>query len=72
VSNESSVRNGAVWQAMLALLNQLARVPVSRVASRRAAPTTASTMHEIVSKRLTVPGCINYDFAGEYYPAFLR
>ena len=31
-----------------------------------------ATMWETLSKSLTVRGFINYDFAAEHYPAFLR
>src|SRR5262249_28387781 len=69
---------GAVWQAVLPLLNKFARVPVSGLIAQynggRPGGTDPlpGTMREILSKRLTVRGFINYDFAAEHYPAFLR
>jgi NADPH-dependent curcumin reductase CurA len=70
---------GAVWQAVLPLLNQFARVPVSGlVADYNAAgqgdgpDRLPATMREILFKSLTVRGFINYEFASEHFPAFLR
>jgi NADPH-dependent curcumin reductase len=74
---------GAVWQAVLPLLNQFARVPVSGLIAQYNDHATGqvagpnllpATMREVLSKRLTVRGFINYDFAGEedYYAAFLQ
>jgi NADPH-dependent curcumin reductase CurA len=70
---------GAVWQAVLPLLNNLARVPVSGLVAQynAAGPGDATdrlpaTMRAILSKSLTVRGFINYDFASEHFPAFLR
>ena len=70
---------GAVWQAVLPLLNTFARVPVSgliaqyNTSGQAAGPNLLpATMREVLSKRLTVRGFINYDFAEEHYPAFLR
>ena len=70
---------GAIWQAVLPLLNKFARVPVSGliaqyngVAKSDVADRLPATMWEILSKSLTVRGFINYDFAAEHYPAFLR
>jgi NADPH-dependent curcumin reductase CurA len=70
---------GAVWQALLPLLNQFARVPVSGLVAQynAAGPGDGpdrlpATMHEILFKSLTVRGFINYEFAAEHYPAFLR
>ena len=69
---------GAIWQAVLPLLNNFARVPVSGLiaqyngdqgAERNLLP---ATMREVLSKSLTLRGFINYEFAGEYYPAFLQ
>jgi NADPH-dependent curcumin reductase len=72
---------GAVWQAVLPLLNQFARVPVSGLIAQYNDNATGqvagpnllpATMREVLSKRLTVRGFINYDFAEEHYTAFLR
>jgi NADPH-dependent curcumin reductase len=70
---------GSVWQAVLPLLNKFARVPVSGpIAQYNAAgpgdgpDRLPGTMHEILSKSLTVRGFINYEFAAEHFPAFLR
>jgi NADPH-dependent curcumin reductase len=70
---------GAVWQAVLPLLNKFARVPVCGLVAQYSAASTShgpdrlpSTMREILSKSLTVRGFLNYDFAAEHYPAFLR
>jgi NADPH-dependent curcumin reductase len=69
---------GAIWQAVLPLLNNFARVPVSGLVAQYngAGPGDGTdhlpaTMREILSKSLTVRGFINYEFASEYYPAFL-
>lgn len=69
---------GAIWQAVLPLLNNFARVPVSGLIAqynedqggeRNLLP---ATMREVLSKSLTLRGFINYEFAGEHYPAFLQ
>ncbi len=61
------------------LLNKFARVPVSGViaqyngvAKGDGTDRLPATMREILSKSLTVRGFLNYEFAAEYYPAFLR
>jgi NADPH-dependent curcumin reductase CurA len=70
---------GAIWQAVLPLLNKFARVPVSGLIAQYngvgkgdGTDRLPATMREILSKSLTVRGFINYDFAAEHYPAFLR
>ncbi len=70
---------GAVWQAVLPLLNKFARVPVSGLVAQYngagqgdGTDRLPATMREILFKSLTVRGFINYDFAAEHYPAFLR
>jgi NADPH-dependent curcumin reductase CurA len=70
---------GAVWQAVLPLLNQFARVPVSGLVAQynAAGPGDGpdqlpATMRAILTKSLTVRGFINYEFAAEHFPAFLR
>ena len=70
---------GAVWQAALPLLNNFARVPVCGLIAQYNATGPApgpnllpATMREVLSKSLTLRGYINYEFATEHYPAFLR
>jgi NADPH-dependent curcumin reductase len=69
---------GAVWQAVLPLLNTFARVPVCGLIAQYNATGAGSrpdllpaTMRAILTKSLTLRGYINYEFA-EHYPAFLR
>ena len=70
---------GAIWQAVLPLLNKFARIPVcgliaqyNGVGKGDGTDRLAATMREILSKSLTVRGFLNYEFAAEHYPAFLR
>ena len=70
---------GSVWQAVLPLLNKFARVPVSGLiahyndaGSGHGTDRLPHTMLAILRKSLTVRGFINYDFAAEHFPAFLR
>jgi hypothetical protein len=70
---------GAVWQAVLPLLNNFARVPVSGLIAQynSAGPGEGpdrlpATMRALLSKSLTVRGFLNYEFAAEHYAAFLR
>jgi NADPH-dependent curcumin reductase CurA len=70
---------GAVWQTVLPLLNKFARVPVSGLVAQynAAGPGDGpdrlpATMRQILTKSLTIRGFINYEFAAEHYPAFLR
>ncbi len=70
---------GAVWQAVLPLLNRFARVPVCGLIAQYSAGGQASgpnllpaTMRAVLTKSLTLRGFINYEFAAEHYPAFLR
>jgi NADPH-dependent curcumin reductase CurA len=69
---------GAVWQAVLPLLNRFARVPVcGLIAQYDGGPETesashlAATMRQILNQRILVRGFINYDFTKEYYADFL-
>jgi len=69
---------GAIWQAVLPLLNKFARVPVcgliaqyNSVEPEGGRNALAATMRAILTRSLTVRGFINYDFA-EHYPDFLR
>jgi NADPH-dependent curcumin reductase CurA len=70
---------GAIWQAVLPLLNTYARIPVSGliaqyngVGSGDGTDRLPATMREILSKSLTLRGFINLEFAGQYYDEFLR
>ena len=70
---------GAIWQAVLPLLNTFARVPVCGLIAQYNATGPApepnllpATMREVLSKSLTLRGYINYEFAADYYVAFLR
>jgi len=70
---------GAVWQAVLPLLNKFARVPVSGLVAQYNAASPGddidrlpTTMRAVLFKSLTVRGFINYDFAADHYAAFLR
>ncbi len=70
---------GAVWQAVLPLLNGFARVPVCGLIAQYNGTwhgdgpgLLPATMRAILSKSLTLRGFINYEFAEEHYPAFLR
>jgi len=70
---------GAVWQAVLPLLNQFARVPVSGLVAQYndagqgdRNDRLPATMRAVLFKSLTVRGFINYDFAADHYAAFLR
>src|SRR6516162_7457072 len=70
---------GAIWQAVLPLLNTFARVPVCGLIAQYNATGPAAgpnllpaTMREVLSKSLTLRGYINYEFAAEHYAAFLR
>jgi len=70
---------GAVWQAVLPLLNAFARVPVCGLIAQYNATGPASgpdllpaTMRAVLTKSLTLRGFINYEFAAEHYPAFLQ
>ena len=69
---------GAVWQAVLPLLNDFARVPVcgtiatyNRRDDELARDHLPATMNAILAKRLTVRGFLNYDYA-EQFSDFLR
>jgi NADPH-dependent curcumin reductase CurA len=69
---------GAVWQAVLPCSTRL-RVPVCGLIAQYNSADPApgpnllpTTMREALSKSLTLRGYINYEFAAEPYPAFLR
>jgi NADPH-dependent curcumin reductase len=69
---------GAVLQAVLPLLNQFARVPVSGMIAHYEGGYSSNkdflpaTMGKVLAKRLTIRGFINYDFAAEYFSDFVR
>jgi NADPH-dependent curcumin reductase CurA len=70
---------GAVWPAVLPLLNKYARVSVCGLIAQYNGTSGGdgtdrlpATMREILSKSLTVRGFINSDFAAEYFADFLR
>jgi NADPH-dependent curcumin reductase len=70
---------GAVWQAVLPLLNNFARVPVCGLIAQYnglgpgdGKDRLPATMREILSKSLTVRGFIYSEFVEQHYPEFLR
>ncbi len=70
---------GAVWQAVLPLLNTFARVPVCGLIAHYSGTGQAAspnllpaTMREVLTKSLTLRGFINYEFSGEHFTPFLR
>jgi NADPH-dependent curcumin reductase CurA len=70
---------GAVWQAVVPLLNQFARVPVCGLIAQYNASGPGdgpdrlpATMRAILSKSLTIRGFLNYEFAAEHFAAFQR
>src|SRR6266851_4021410 len=70
---------GAIWQAVLPLLNNFARVPVCGLIAQYNGPGKGdgidqlpATMREILSKSLTLRGFIYYEFAEQHYAEFLR
>jgi NADPH-dependent curcumin reductase CurA len=70
---------GAVWQAVLPLLNTFARVPVCGLIAQYSATgqpagpnLLPATMREVLSRSLTLRGFINYEFAAEHYATFLQ
>jgi NADPH-dependent curcumin reductase len=70
---------GAVWQAVLPLLNTYARVPVCGLIAQYnlAAPPNGpdllpATLRSILTKSLTLRGFINTEFVPEHFADFLR
>ena len=70
---------GAVWQAVLPLLNRFARVPVCGLIAQYSAGGEApganllpATMREVLTKSLLLRGFINYEFAAEHFAPFLK
>lgn len=65
---------GAIWQAVLPLLNLYARVPVCGLISQYSGADDArlaGTMRTVLTKSLTLRGFINYEFAAEHHATFL-
>jgi NADPH-dependent curcumin reductase CurA len=70
---------GAVWQAVLPLLNTYARVPVCGLIAQYnaegppAGPNLLpATMRSVLTRSLTLRGFINTEFAAEHYSDFLK
>jgi len=70
---------GAIWQAVLPLLNPFARIPVcgliaqyNGVGQGDGTDWLPATMRAILSKSLTLRGFIYTEFAEQHYAAFLR
>jgi hypothetical protein len=69
---------GAVWDAVLPLLNRSARVPVCGLiaqydaGSESRADRLPPAMRAILSNRITVRGFLNFDFEKDHYDDFLR
>ena len=69
---------GAVWQAVLPLLNTFARVPVCGLIAQYSGSSSdgpdllPATQHALLTKSLTLRGFINFEFAEEHYPGFLK
>jgi NADPH-dependent curcumin reductase CurA len=70
---------GAVWDAILPLLNRPARVPVCGLIAQYdsgpaqvAADRLPVAMRAILSNRITVQGFLNFDFEKDHYDDFLR
>ena len=71
--------SGAVWQAVLPLLNTYARVPVCGLIAHYNATGQSdgpnllpATMRAILTKSLTLRGFINTEFVAEHYADFLK
>ena len=68
---------GAIWQAVMPLLNPFARVPVCGLISQysgaidEAPNRLAAMMRDVLTKSLTLRGFINYEFAAAHYATFL-
>jgi NADPH-dependent curcumin reductase CurA len=70
---------GAVWQAVLPLLNRFARVPVSGIIAHYDSPSDVqgpdmlpATMRQVISQRLHIQGFLNFDYADKHYGEFHR
>src|SRR5260370_882075 len=70
---------GAIWQAVLPLLNKFARVPVSGliaqyngVGAGGGTDRLPAPLRGVLSKSLEGRGLMNYEFSAEHYPSFMR
>jgi NADPH-dependent curcumin reductase len=71
---------GAVWNAVLPLLNQYARVPVCGLMAQQSGKLEhdtstdhlAATMRAVLTRSLQIRGFINYEFTEQYFERFLR
>jgi NADPH-dependent curcumin reductase len=70
---------GAIWQAVLPLLNTYARVPVCGLIAQYSATgqdagpnLLPGTMRAILTKSLTLRGFINTEFVADHYSDFLK
>jgi NADPH-dependent curcumin reductase len=70
---------GAIWQAVLPLLNTYARIPVCGLISQYSAAGPPGgpnflpeTMRAVLTKSLTLRGFINTEFVAEHYADFLK
>jgi NADPH-dependent curcumin reductase CurA len=70
---------GAIWQAVVSLLSQFARVPICGLIAQYNGANAGNTidhlpatMRAILSKSLTLRGYINYEFTKDFYDDFLR
>ncbi|WP_158810925.1 NADP-dependent oxidoreductase [Beijerinckia sp. L45] len=69
---------GTVWSAVLPHLNRFARVPVCGLISQNGGAGAAehdqlpATMRAVLTLSLTMRGFINFEFADEHFPTFLR
>src|SRR5260370_23561277 len=67
---------GAVWQAVLPHLNLFARVPLCGIIALYDSKSASNkdllpgTIANILAKRLTMRGFINYDFVAEFFSVF--
>lgn len=66
---------GAVWQAILPLLNRFARVPVCGLIAQYSGAKTAggeleATMRAVLTKSLSMRGFINYEFTDRLFARF--
>jgi NADPH-dependent curcumin reductase CurA len=68
---------GAIWRAVVPLLNQFARVPICGLIAQYDEANVGedgltATMRAILSKSLTLRGYINYEFTEDFYVEFLH
>lgn len=71
---------GAVWNAVLPLLNQYSRVPVCGLMAQQSgkaehdtsADYLAITMRAVLTRSIQIRGFINYEFTEKYFDSFLN